>query len=321
MKKFIALFGLLSLFLILTACGTDQKSSGNSGSEKRTIKIGYLPITHAVPLYIEKENELKDEFKNFELELVKFGSWPELMDALNTGRIDGASTHLTLAMKAKEQGIDLKAVALAQRNGNVLVTSNDVKSVEDLKGKNFAIPQKLSTQNILLDQMLKKAGLEYSDVKPIELPPAEMPAALAEGRIAGYAVAEPFGALSVEMGKGKVLYQSEEIWKDPLDCVLVLRNSLIQEDQKAAQEFVDGYIQAGKIAEQKDDFTREASSKYMKVDQKVMDLSLQWISYKDLRIKENAYNQLSQYLTDMSLLDNPPSYKEFVDNSLIDKAM
>jgi len=34
------------------------------------------------------------------------------VDALNSGKVDGASMLIELAMKAKEQGIDLKAVAL-----------------------------------------------------------------------------------------------------------------------------------------------------------------------------------------------------------------
>ena len=36
--------------------------------------------------------------------MVKFNSWPDLMDALNTGRIDGASVLIQLAMKAVEKG-------------------------------------------------------------------------------------------------------------------------------------------------------------------------------------------------------------------------
>lgn len=318
-KKIIVLSWLLTIVLILTACGSGkQQPSGNAKGEKRTIKIGYLPITHAVPLYIEKE--AKEKYPNFKLELVKFGSWPELMDALNTGRIDGASVLITLAMKAKSQGIDLKAVALGHRNGNVLISSKDVKSVEDLKGKNFAIPHKFSAHNILLYQMLKQAGLKYDDVKAIELPPAEMPAALSEGRISGYVVAEPFGAVSVAMGKGKVLYKDEDIWKGSLDCALVLRNDFIKNDNKVAQEFVNEYVKAGEMAERKNENTLEASSKYMKVDKKVMDLSFQWISYDDLRINEDSYKVLTQNLNEMALFDNPPTYKEFVDNSLIDKA-
>jgi len=63
--------------------------------------------------------------------------------------VDGASMLIELAMKAKEQGIDLKAVALGHRDGNVVVVSKDINKVEDLKGKSFAIPSKLSTHNSL----------------------------------------------------------------------------------------------------------------------------------------------------------------------------
>ncbi|WP_409973909.1 ABC transporter substrate-binding protein [Bacillus sp. Bva_UNVM-123] len=234
----ISLTLLISLMiLILAACGGTEntKSSGSAKGEKRTVKIGYLPITHAVPLFIEKEQE---KYENFDLELVKFGTWPELIDALNTGNIDGASMLVTLAMAAKEQGIDIKAVALGHRDGNVLVVGNEINSVEDLKGQNFAIPHKFSTHNILLYQMLKQNGLEYTDVNAIELAPAEMPAALSEGRIKGYVVAEPFGAASVAIQNGKVLYQDNEIWKNSIDCSLVLRDDFINGEKEIAEEFV-----------------------------------------------------------------------------------
>ncbi len=312
-------FGVMLLLLFtLTACGASESSqSDKANGEKRTVKIGYLPITHAVPLYIEKE---EGKYKNFDLELVKFGSWPELVDALNTGNIDGASMLVTLAMKAKEQGIDIKAVALGHRDGNVLVTANDIQDVQDLKGENFAIPHKFSTHNILLYQMLKQNGLKYEDVKAIELPPAEMPAALAEGRIKGYVVAEPFGAASVAINKGKVLFQDNEIWKNSIDCALVLRGEFIEKEQSIAQELVDHYVQAGEIAERKDETTHEYSSKYMKVDKNVMDLSFKWIVYDELRINEEDYQELTNSLVEMGLQENPPSFEEFVDNSLFDKA-
>lgn len=318
MRQLILLMLVSILTLSLAACGSGNSQESTGDGRKKTVKIGYLPITHAVPLYIEKEMQ---EYENFNLELVKFGSWPELMDALNTGRIDGASVLVTLAMKAKEQGIDLSAVALGHRDGNVFVTANDINSAEDLKGKTFAIPHKFSTHNILLYQMLKQNGLKYEDVKAVEMPPAEMPAALSEGRIAGYVVAEPFGAISVAIEKGKVLYQDQDVWKDSIDCTLVLRNDFIKNDNKVAQEFVDQYVKAGDLAELKDEHTHEMSSKYMKVEKDVLDLSFKWISYDDLKIKEEEFEELRKNLKEMGLMENPPTYSEFVDHSLIDKAM
>jgi len=61
--------------------------------------------------------------------------------------------------------------------------------------------------------MLKNHGLAYNDVNVVELPPPEMAAALAEGRISGYCVAEPFGAKSVAVDKGKTLFESQDLWK------------------------------------------------------------------------------------------------------------
>ena len=162
---------------IFSGCGNSKDKT--SSSSDNAVKIGFLPITHAIPLYVEKEEEKAD------IELIKFGSWPELMEALNSGKIDGASVLVELAMKAKSQGINLKAVALGHTDGNAVIVSNDINSVEDLKGKNFAIPNKLSTHNILLYELLKSADMDYKDINIVELSPAEMPVALQEKRIDG----------------------------------------------------------------------------------------------------------------------------------------
>jgi NitT/TauT family transport system substrate-binding protein len=319
-KAYTAAVIMIAFLLALTGCGqgTGKETSGDSG--KRKIRIGYLPITHAAPLYIEEELG-KGKFNRFELELVKFGSWPELMDALNTGNIDGASVLIELAMRAKEQGIDLKTVALGHKDGNVVVSSNDIMTVSDLKGKNFAIPHKFSTHNVLLYQMLKQHGMQYSDVKVVELPPAEMPAALSEKRIAGYVVAEPFGAKSVVIKKGKVLFQSEQLWKDSVDCGLVIRGDLIRKDREAVKEFVAEYVKAGQKAEQKDAQAKQILKKYMNVEDEVLSLSLEWIKYDDLKLDKASYEELREYMKEMKLSDNPPTFEEFVDNSFIEEAL
>jgi len=322
MKKIIVV--LLSAVIVASllfslADWGNNKEESTAEDEVKTIKIGYLPLTHAVPLFVE--NELSaNESKNFKVELVKFGSWTELSDAVNTGQVDGASMLIELAMKSKEQGIDLKTVALGHRDGNVVVVSKDINEVTDLKGKTFAIPHRLSTHNVLLYKMLKDNGLTANDLNVIELPPPEMPAALSEGRISGYIVAEPFGAISVASDKGKVLFESQDLWNDSVCCGLVLRNDFIENNPTVAAEFVKEYVKAGERAESKDPEVLDAAAKYMKVEPQVLDLSLQWISYNNLKLEEKDYNELSQYLVEMGQSKNPPRYSEFVDNSLIEAA-
>ena len=305
-KKLFALASAGSLFLAaLTSCGNTQgKDSGN------TVKIAYLPITHSLAA-LEEAEQLKNN-DGVQVELVKYGSWPELLDALNSGRVDGASVLIELAMKSRQEGIGIKAVALGHRDGNVVVVNNDIGSAADLKGKTFAIPHRQSSHNILLNDALATAGLTIDDVNVTELAPTEMPSALASGQIDGYCVAEPFGAMGVSLGVGKVLFTSEELWEDSICCGLVLTDSFIENRPDDAKAFVEGYKAAGNSLDKES--AKEVAKKYLSQSDDVLETSLQWISYNDLDITEDIYNTLVEKVKAYGLSDNPPSYTDFVKN-------
>lgn len=300
MKKIISVLTAGVLAFSLTACG--KKSDSN------TIKIAYLPITHSLAV-LETADELAEK-DGLQVELVKYGSWNELMDALNSGRVDGASVLIELAMKSKEQGVGIKAVALGHKDGNVIITSSDIASAEDLKGKTIAIPHRQSSHNILLNDALATAGLTIDDINVTELAPTEMPSALAGGQIDGYCVAEPFGAKAVSMGAGKVLFTSEELWKDSLCCGLVLTDSFIENHSENAKTFVNSYKQAGQNLTKEQEM--KTAEKYLNQDKNVLELSLQWISYDNLEITEENYNTLTEKVKEYGLSENPPSYADFV---------
>ena len=191
----------------LAAAGADKKE----GATDVTYTIGYLPITHALPVFEEKEQlELADE--GIKIKLQKFASWSDLTDALHTGKIDGASELIELAMSAKVKGVDLTVAALGHRDGNVIVTGETIETPADMKGKTFAIPSTQSSHYILLLEELERAGLTLDDIQVTQLAPSEMPSSLASGAIDGYCVAEPFGAQAVTQEFGNVLAQSEELW-------------------------------------------------------------------------------------------------------------
>lgn len=302
-RKITALTLSLALALSATACGSKDESN-----DENVVKIAYLPITHSLAA-LEEADELETG-DGIKVELVKYGSWPELLDALNTGRVDGASVLIELAMKSKQEGIGLKAVALGHRDGNVVIVSNDINTAADLKGKTFAIPHRQSSHNILLNETLATAGLTVDDVNVTELAPTEMPSALASGQIDGYCVAEPFGAMGVSLGAGKVLYSSEELWPDSLCCGLVLTDKFIEERPEQAKEFVQSYKAAGNNLDKEK--AKEVAKKYLSQTDDVLDISLQWISYNDLDITEETYDQLVEKVKEYGLSDNPPAYSDFV---------
>lgn len=304
MKKYLLLTTLLIISsFALVGCG------GVKASESaETVKIAYLPITHSLAVLEEAEELASND--QVRVELVKYGSWPELLDALNSGQVDGASVLIELAMKSKAEGVGIKAVALGHKDGNVIIVSNEVKDGADLKGRTIAIPHRQSSHNILVNDALAKNGLTIDDINVVELAPTEMPSALAAGTIDGYCVAEPFGAMGVSIGAGKVLYTSEELWENSVCCALVLTDDFIDNHPDTAKAFVEGYKIAGNNLDA--ETAKAVAQKYLNQKDDVLDISLKWISYDDLTITEEQYNELAEKVKSYGLSDNPPAYADFV---------
>lgn len=286
---------LLSACLLIAGCGKD-------GGKK--VKIAYLPITHALVL-----PELAKS-KALPVELVKYGSWPELLDALNTGRVDAASVLIEPAMKAKERGIGLTALALGHKDGNVIVVAKSIRKTDDLRGKTIAIPHRASSHHILVRLLLEKAGLSDKEVSLTELPPPEMPSALASGRIAGYCVAEPFGAIAVHTGCGKVLADSHELWENSICCALVANDRFLKEYPELASLLLSEYYAAGKRLNSKKHLLETAAG-FLNQKEQVLRQSLEWLSFGDLKITPKDYAKLSDLIRKYGISEHPPKFQDF----------
>ena len=303
-------------FSALTGCGTTNPDSTSAAdatktdSSKTNITLGYLPITHALAVFEAKELLDEQSDSDIEVTLQKFSSWTDLMDALNSGKIDGASLLVELAMGAVSNGIDLKAAALGHKDGNVVIVSDDISDVRDLKGKTFAIPSNQSSHNILLNDMLALGDLSIDDINVVQLAPSEMPSSLASGSIDGYCVAEPFGAQAVVQGYGHVLYDSTDLWQDSICCALVFNGGFLDKNKDAADEFLSTYKEAGSLLDE--GIAKEVAEKYLGQDEKTLDVSLEWIHYDDLDISLDDYEQLSEKVKEYGINDNPPSYNDFI---------
>lgn len=282
-----------------------------------TLKIGYLPITHSLPVVVaDRLNAGK--YRNLKTELVKFSSWPELLDAYNSGKIQAASELLVLALAGAQRGVPESVVALSHRHGDILTVAKEINSVRDLKGKRVAIPHRMSVHNILLAQALKKNGLTLKDVEWIEMPPPDMPAALARGDIKAFIVAEPFGTKAIQAGFGKKLLNAKDIWPDYICCGLVFRPDFKAKYPAATKEYVDSFTTAGTYI---DTHRRDAiriARQYMNIDEKVFEQSLNHdVSYSDLRLKRGEVEKLQKYSLELGLLKKPVNLDTLLDTSLV----
>ena len=234
----------------ITGFGEAPANAASWSDKLGTLKIGYLPITDASPLLIA---HARGFLQNNGVSVDKptlFRSWPSIAEAFAAKQVDIVHLLMPLAMQLKfDAKQDIKVIAWNHTDGSALTVAKSINGVGDLSGKTVAIPFWYSVHNVILQQILRKNGLTAittgdanaakKEVKVIVLAPADMPPALASGKVSGYIVAEPFNALAEVNGIGKILRFSGDVWKDHACCVTVVRGDLVKNNPEAAQVIAD----------------------------------------------------------------------------------
>jgi NitT/TauT family transport system substrate-binding protein len=235
---------------------SDSASNGETSEQQYgQLRVGYLPITDSSPLLIADAEGIftKNGFQS--QKPVQFPSWPALLEAFLAKQVDVVHLLMPLALQLKfGQNQDIKIVSWNHTDGSALTVENSINSVQDLAGKSVAIPLEFSIHNVVLQQVLRSNNLEpifegeasadARSVKLVILPPAEMPAALAGGSVAGFIVADPFNALAEVKGIGKILRFTGDVWKEHACCVTVVRGDFVENNPAAAQALTTSIAEA-----------------------------------------------------------------------------
>lgn len=211
----------------------------------RELRIGYLPITDASTLLLAHQ---LGEFARAGVPSARpvlFRGWDALAQAFAAREVDVVHLLLPMAVQLRlERSIPVRIVSWGHTNGSALTVAPGVRDLAGLAGAKVAIPAWWSVHNLLLQAMLREAGLSASvrgaggDVELVVMPPAEMVSALASGRIRGFVVAEPFNAAAEAQGVGHVLRYLGDVWRDHGCCGVAVHEELISEHPAVAQAAV-----------------------------------------------------------------------------------
>jgi NitT/TauT family transport system substrate-binding protein len=160
---------------------------------------------------------------------VRFSGFPEIKESLISGHLPATFMLAPLAMKLRSEGAPIKIVYLGHRDGTAMMVhkDSDIHSINDLKGKTVAVPNRYSNQYLIIFKALRDSGLSVRDVNIVEMPPPDMPAALYSKSVDAITSGEPFMAQTQLEEYGRVLYQAKDIWPNFISCVLVVREDVI----------------------------------------------------------------------------------------------
>jgi NitT/TauT family transport system substrate-binding protein len=262
---------------------------------------------------------------------VRYNGWPELKEALVAGKVRVAMMLAPMAMDLADKGVPVKVVALGHRSGAVIMVRKEspYRTFADLKGKRIAIPSRFAVDHIFVRKLMAAHGLKDGDLTMIELAPPDMPAALLANAVDAYATGEPFGAKSEMDGYARVLYMTRDVWPTYICCVLTVRQELIDREPRTVQLLVDHVLAAGQWLETSPEHRRVAArvasdramfNQAYDLIKWVMERPVDRVTYGDLRLIRNEFDELMRLSLEAGIIDAPIDYGKYVDERFMRNA-
>jgi sulfonate transport system substrate-binding protein len=209
----ILLVALLMLTLMGGANAQESAPAPTPIEEPVTLRIGYQKGDYLTVL--KARGTLEARFgPNVTVEWLVFPAGPQLLEALNTGAIDIGSTGETPPIFAQAAGTPLVYVATQSGSGAgqaIIVPENSpIKTLADLEGKTIAF-NKASSAHLFLVLALESAGLQYSDVNPAFLAPADARAAFQGGSVDAWVIWNPYLAAAQQEINAQILLDGADL--------------------------------------------------------------------------------------------------------------
>lgn len=199
--------GLVALFAAAISFGAITQAQAQPQAD-HVLRIGYQKYGTLVLLKARGTLEKRLAEQGFTVQWTEFPGGPQLLEGLNVGSIDFGVTGETPPVFAQAAGADLLYVAHEPPapSGEAILLPKDspIRSLAELKGKKIAL-NKGSNVHYLLVRALQSAGLSYTDIQPIYLPPADARAAFERGSVDAWVIWDPFQAAAEQQLQARTL--------------------------------------------------------------------------------------------------------------------
>jgi len=291
---------------------------------KRKFNVAYIPVTcHlACPVtdYISRRTDLGNIFIPR-----MFQGFPEIKEALIANKMQAAFMVAPMAVALKAQGVPIRIVYLGHRYGSAVVVHRDggIKTFPELKGHTIAIPSRFSDERLIVFRVLKEYGMKPSDLRMVEMAPADVAGALAARAIDAFSMGEPYPSQAEIVGFGRVLFHAREHWPDYMSCVLVVRQDMIDHRPDAVQTLVDGIARSGLWLENGKPYREHATGFtarfYYNQDPRLLRWALtnplDRVMYTPLTPRKQDFDLVRDLMIETGVLERKIEFSEYTDVS------
>lgn len=289
-------------------------------------RIGFLPVTCHLTCPVThfiNENITGEQM----FTPVRFNGWPELKEAFLAGHTEATFILAPMAIRLREEGVPLKIVYLGHRDGTAMMVHKDsnIHRIEDLRGKTVAVPNRFSNQRLLIFKALRDRNIPIDQVRIVEMPPPDMPAALYAKAVDAITSGEPFMGQTELDGYGRVLYLTKDVWPDFISCVLAVPESVILKDRDKVQRLVDGIAQSGKWLDDDMDNRMDAAqfvsrfyyNQHPRLLEFVLSKPPDRVKYTNLTVRRPDFEEIVELGVLSGILDGTLSFDDYCDPSFV----
>lgn len=328
LRSTLLVFGLIWIAAITVLHGTLNLDWGKPEAKKEKFAVGFIPVTcHLtcpVTDFINQNVEGESFFKP-----MRFSGFPELKEMFisHPDKMPATFILAPLAMSLREQGVPIKMVYLGHRDGTAMMVHKDsnIFKIEDLKGKTIAVPSRFSNQRLLIFKALKDRGMSISDVKLVEMPPPDMPAALSVRAVDAVTSGEPFMAQTEMDGYGRILYLTKDVWPNFISCVLAVHEDAIKNRRAEVEALVDGIAKSGKWLDSSMDNRMEAgevvAKKYYNQNPELLKFVLSKppdrVKYTNLNLVRKDLEEIEALGHEGGILKGTARFEDYADPSFV----
>lgn len=319
-----ALLLLVVLFVLRQRpwqAASDKAVQNADGTVREVLGVGFLPVTCHLTCPVTDFASRTSPSTRFESQ--RFTDFPTMVETMKSGRLHATFMIAPLAMKLREQGVKVKVAYLGHRDGSTVMVRSDhtAQSVAGLRGGLVAIPSKYSNQYLVFRKLMKDQGLAADDIRFIEMPPPDMPGALATKAIDAYFVGEPHAARAELDGTGRILHHAKDIWPQFISCVLVVTEELIDTRPNIVADLVRGIAESGEWAEQHREEAAAVAAPFFRQDEALVRHVLTQppgrVSYRMLTPTDAELQRIADMGVEAGVLDRPQDVRELIDRRFI----
>lgn len=205
-------------FIVLAIIAFVFFGSKDSPSETVSVKFGYLPVVHALPLYVAIEKGYFEE-EGVTVEVVKFEAPNQIIDALLGGQIDmsmaGATGITAIAESQRPNSLRIFAIQGGDphhiADGLIVRSDSTINSIENLKGKKVGTLPGIQWRTIARNLFATHNIDINKDLALVELAIPLQAQALASKQVDALLTIEPALTVAKSQNISKYLVQSPNL--------------------------------------------------------------------------------------------------------------